>query len=352
MAENVIHRCAPLIDKRRRFHQTNAMRGSLSVVLMACAMAIGTPRHAGAEVVVAIRYLQPKGVSHAHLYLYADDGKLLRQLTKDNSGQDFDPIFAPDGQTIVFSREKGGGIVETWSVNRDRTGMKRLAAPPEWYTPTRSSPYFTNREVEPAEAASAEGAVETGEEPRVYRAPDGSFEVIVRRMANDEDDSVNGEGTGKHFLLGDLKAGTETEMGTLPGFFGLWDVLYLPGDGQRYLLEGDLRTIFFELHLDSTDGDTVFALDLKQPRLVRLSPNWAAPIPLPGEPAFLTLTYIRYVPIAGSKMTANCTYLERWDATLNKVRYAREGAAAICYGASVFRPGRTPATVNIRRDAN
>jgi hypothetical protein len=34
-------------------------------------------------------------------------------------------------------------------------------------------------------------------------------------------------------------------------------------------------------------------LDLNVPRLIRLSPNWAAPIPLPGEPAFLTLTEVR-----------------------------------------------------------
>ena len=57
------------------------------------------------EIVVAIRYLQAKGTSHSHLYLYREDGKLLRQLTNDNSGQDSDPIFASDGETIVFTRE-------------------------------------------------------------------------------------------------------------------------------------------------------------------------------------------------------------------------------------------------------
>ena len=56
------------------------------------------------EIVVAIRYLQAKGTSHSHLYLYREDGKLLRQLTSDNSGQDTDPIFAPDGETLVFTR--------------------------------------------------------------------------------------------------------------------------------------------------------------------------------------------------------------------------------------------------------
>lgn len=320
-----------------------------------CALVLTPQFQSRGEVVVAIRYLQPKGVSHAHLYLYADNGKLLRQLTKDGSGQDFDPFFAADGKKIVFSREKKAGIVETWSVKPDGSGLKRLARPPGWYTATKSSPYFTNFDPVVEEAVAApEASPNAAEEdpPRTFRAPDDSVEVVVRRLAGNEDDSTNGEGTGKHFLLRDLKNGTEVEMGTLPGFVGLWDVLRLRATETAFLFEGELRTIFFGLHLNSTDGDTVFALDLPRARLVRLSPNWAAPIPLPGEAAFLTFTYNRYVPIAGNEMTANCTYLERWDATFNRVRYAREGAAAICYGASLFRLDRMPATVHIRRDGN
>jgi hypothetical protein len=338
---------------------TSAMtRYTRLLLTLACALVLLAGNRSRADVVVAIRYLQPKGTSHSHLYLYADGGKLLRQLTKDDSGQDFDPIFAPDGKTIVFSREKKDDVVETWSIKPDGSGLKQLERPPEWYAATKSSPYFTNFEPEPAAEAeppaSPEPSPAAAEEdpPRTFRAPDDSVEVVARRLADDEDDSANSERTGKHFLLRDLKAGTEVEMGTLPGFVGLWDVLQLRGTDTAFLFEGALRTIFFGLHLNSTDGDTVFALDLPRARLVRLSPNWAAPIPLPGEPAFVTYTYNRYVPIPGSKMTANCTYFERWDASLNKVRYAREGTAAICYGASVFRPGRTPATVNVRRDGN
>ena len=326
---------------------------TLALAIVACLLWPCAGSQAASEIVIAIRYLQAKGTSHSHLYLYREDGKLLRQLTKDNSGQDFDPLFAPDGETIVFSRDLGGGKTEFWSVAPLGGGLKQLPAPPEWYTSTKSSPFFTNYEPEEeAESTPADATRDADvDPPRTHRAPDGSFEIVVRRLPNDDDDSANSPGTGKHFLLRDLRSGKEVEMGKLPGFEGLWDPLHLKGDRDRvFLLEGNLRVVFFGLHLNSTDGDTTYALDLTGPRIVRLSPNWAAPIPLAGEPAFLTLTYNRYVPIPGSTKTANCSYVERWGSNLKKTRYAREGSAAICYGASMYRPGRTPRTVNIRRD--
>ena len=65
-----------------------------------------------------------------------------------------------------------------------------------------------------------------------------------------------------------------------------------------------------------------------------------------------TANYQRYVPIPGTKKTANCSYMEHWDASLKKVRYAREGTAAICYGASMYLPGKTPATVIVRKSGD
>ena len=161
---------------------------------------------------------------------------------------------------------------------------------------------------------------------------------------------MNGPGHGKHFVLRDLKTGTETEFSKVPGFYGAFELLHDNQDeNQRFLFDGPLRLAFFDLHLNSTDGDTVFALDLTGPRLVRLSPNWATPIPLPGETAFLTFTENRYVPIPESKKTANCSYIERWDEKLNHIRYAREKSAAVCYGTSMYRPGLTPTVITLRR---
>jgi hypothetical protein len=317
-----------------------------------------TSTRAAAEIVIAIRYLQAQGVSHSHLYLYREDGKLLRQLTNDNSGQDSGPIFASDGATIVFTREKPNNVREFWSIDPRGPGLKKLEAAPDWYTQAKSSPYFTNVEPEestsPSPTASAEESASPVETPPPsYKSPDNSVELVLREDPKDEADQINGEGHGKHYVLRDLKTGAETEFDKLPGFYGVFGLLHDKQDkDQHFLFDGPLRLAFFDLHLNSTDGDTVFALDLTGPRLVRLSPNWAAPIPLPGEAAFLTFTENRYVPIPGSKKTANCSYMERWDEKLNKIRYAREKTAAVCYGASMYRPGLTPPTITMRRSSN
>src|SRR5215211_8218375 len=133
------------------------MRPALRVLILINALAIlSMQAWADAEIVIAIRYLQAEGTSHSHLYLYREDGKLLRQLTNDNSGQDSGPIFSPDGDTIVFTREKPNNVREFWSVKARGTDLKKLDAAPDWYAQAKSSPYFTN--VEPHETGSADAA--------------------------------------------------------------------------------------------------------------------------------------------------------------------------------------------------
>ena len=327
------------------------MRRRFGLLAVAACIIMVTPRaHAASEIVVAIRYLQAEGESHAHLFLYREDGTLLRQLTKENSGQDLDPIFAPDGETIVFSREIGENKFEFWSIEPRGAGLKRLESEPEWYSATKSSPYFAWPEMEGS--GDDESAPAFGERSPHFRAPDGSVELILREVKGDEDDSVNGPEHGKHYLLRDVKSGKQVEFAKLPGFEGAVEQLQLRNKEDRFLVEPPLRLAFFGVHLNSTDGDTDYALDLNGRRFVRLSPNWAAPIPLPGETSFLTMDYVRYVPISGTTKTANCSYLERWDGSLKKVRFAQENTAAICYGASMYRPGKTPATVNIRKSGD
>jgi WD40-like Beta Propeller Repeat len=327
-------------------------------ILIIAGVSVAMNAWAESEIVVAARYLQAEGVSHSHLYLYREDGKLLRQLTNDNSDQDSGPIFAPDGTSIVFTREKSNNTREFWSVDPLGKTLKKLEAAPDWYVRAKSSPYSTNVDPEESETPIPSVSPEESASPTptpipTYKSPDGSVELILREDPNSEDDQIDGAGHGRHYLLRDLKNGTETEFDKIPGFYGVFGLLHESQDNnQHFLFDGPLRLAFFDLHLNSTDGDTVFALDLTGPRLVRLSPNWAGPIPLPGEAAFLTFTENRYVPIPGTKKTANCSYMERWNEKLNKVRYAREKSAAVCYGASMYRSGKIPGVVTMRRDAD
>src|SRR2546423_15475760 len=123
------------------------MRSSLPILMVTALFSLlATTVRGASEIVIAIRYLQATGTSHAHLYLYKEDGKFLRQLTADNSGQDVDPIFAPEGETIVFTREKPGQPLEFWSVRPLGGDSTKLDSAPGWYEQAKTSPYFTNRE--------------------------------------------------------------------------------------------------------------------------------------------------------------------------------------------------------------
>src|SRR5213596_2072544 len=128
------------------------------VLIVAAFSFLAINLRAASEIVIAIRYLQAEGTSHSHLYLYREDGKLLRQLTSDNSGQDVDPIFVPDGETIVFTREKPNDTREFWSIDPRGTKLKKLDAAPDWYSATKSSPYFTSLQQGEEQSSSASPA--------------------------------------------------------------------------------------------------------------------------------------------------------------------------------------------------
>src|SRR4029077_2740050 len=155
------------------------------LILTGTSLVFGTAAQGASEIVIAIRYLQAEGTSHSHLYLYREDGKLLRQVTNDDSGQDSAPIFAPDGNVIVFTREKSNSAREFWSVDPLGKALKKLEAPPDWYTSTKSLPYFTNVEAEESASPSPSVSPKESASPAAtpiptYKSPDGSAELILR----------------------------------------------------------------------------------------------------------------------------------------------------------------------------
>src|SRR6202048_1633923 len=174
---------------RRRARQRDQSAAALmklrsaTVIAAAQVLMFAGNARAVSEIVVAIRYLQAEGVSHSHLYLYREDGKFLRQLTNDTSGQDVDPIFASDGTNIVFSREKPDNPVEFWSIEPLGGGLRKLESVPDWDEQTKTSLYFTNREVPKTNESDSSPASEASASPsgagligggQTHKTPDGS----------------------------------------------------------------------------------------------------------------------------------------------------------------------------------
>ena len=108
------------------------MNVTARILIAAIVLLLAINARAASEIVIAVRYLQVEGTVPSHLCLYRDDGKFARHLTTDNSGRDVNPIFAPDGEAIVFARQKENSPVEFWSVHQHGGIPTKLDAAPDW----------------------------------------------------------------------------------------------------------------------------------------------------------------------------------------------------------------------------
>ena len=319
------------------------------------------------EVVVAIRYLQVEGVSHSHLFLFFDDGSLVRQLTSATEGQDHDPVFSADGTVIAFGRETKAGE-EWWTVGADGSGAKRRADFPEWAHagPPNSFGYpkFVPVPNHPGERVIEQSA--TAGELR-FPAPDGSCTLVLRETQ--EAQRADENAVRKDLFLRDEPSGTEWPVEKFPvtpftrtGSLGenamrrapeakagekddaylrydgrLFDFLVLRG-GSPFLISPPLRVAFFAQHRGSTDGEGRFAIDLASRKVTELTPNGARIVPLAGAPQFFSVCEERYHPLG--EHNVNCSYLDRWDAELHRTRFAAP-KPALFYGAAIFRAGKS-----------
>jgi hypothetical protein len=339
-------------------------------------------------------------VSHAHLYLYTEDGKLVHQLTEFDNGQDHAPLFSADGTQIVFTHvnetSDGKDVVEAasnapasleyWQVNTLGGSLKRLDSPPEWYKAAVNSPYFAFwkpdnwPQDQPFYGYAGKGWDNKGnplpgilnKPPASYTSPDHRYQLVLRLGADDLD--MNGPWNGKLYELKELQTGKTWKLGQLPDFMGLTNLQHLSSNPKElFLQQGPLNVAFFSVHEGSTFGEATVALDMTKPKMLLLPGNqvpiplpkedqtgdWgrmvqqrgnALPIPLTGESYFLAVSEKRYEPIPGSSHTANLSYLARFDASLRETPYVNAGSAPNFYGASLFRPGRTPVVMEVGED--
>src|SRR5206468_4384884 len=185
------------------------------------------------------------------------------------------PIFAPDGETIVFTRQKPNDAREFWSIDPRGTKLKKVDAAPDWYSATKESPYFTSGGEEeapsplptpPQEESPSSATPESAEQgehqsvtaldavaeakdrpPETIKAPDGSGEIFWRK-GEDKEDPLDWI-----MWFRDSKSGQETKIGKLRGFPSFEPLQIGQNKDGQFLFEGPLRLTFFSCHLNSSD---------------------------------------------------------------------------------------------------
>lgn len=282
---------------------------------------------AHADLVVSLRYFMTEDTSHHHLYLYRDDGKVVRQLTSPEDAHDTSPIFSTDGSTIVFTREAKGGS-KIMSIQPDGGTLRTLSQAPAWYVPSGKIDAYGSAQdgklVSPWKVRANEQAV---------TVPGGKIEVALRNEDRFKDpDSGVTTNAFKALTIRNTADKDETRVPTLTDTEGNFCYLVFYKNSP-FLLRDGLRVLLYEHHLNSTDGDELGALDLDRKKAVSLSANPAIAIPHGTRSGFFCVSQDRYQPLPGTTKSVNCIYLDWWDAELKRTRFAK--AASLFGGASV-----------------
>lgn len=335
------------------------------------------------SVVVAIRYLQIDGTSHAHLFLFDRNAVQVRQLTSDNSGQDRNPVFSPDGRVIVYQRRLKSRV--QWrSVQITGKDDRRLKVAPAWYSkPAKKPALFDFPEAVPDGAGGERLYTASKPGDIVFKTRDDSAAIVLkdaaanpvdphdpnwypklsylREKAHEHDDAIESfpifgparEMGENEFWSAPLRRGevpNERHPNEDHSVFGASEECVMLHKKSPFLEVPPLRTAFFSQHRGSTDGMGLFALDLKTRRMMELAPNGGSIILLPEVPCFACVCDQRYLPL-GDGRTANCSYLDLWDSQMRRTRFAEKKPAQF-HGASLLVNSRPPLVISIGEDGN
>lgn len=293
--------------------------------ILAAVVAISTA--AQAEVAISIRYFKTEGTSHYHLFLYSDDGKVLRQLTAPKDAQDTAPMFTADGKEIYFTREQRGRK-QTFSIHPEGTQLHAVQEAPAGYPPqTEDQEYALSGGGDNDSLWQARG------EDLLMKTPDGKQEVILKSADNyKHSDSAFEANAFKALTIRDLRDGQEQRVSTAGDEEDNYCDFATHKKSPFLILPG-LRVAFYWQWQGSTAGPRLSALDLDRKRAVFLSANPALAVPHGTRDGFFCVCEERYQPLGKTSHTVNCLYLDWWDAKLQRTRFAN--AISLFGGASV-----------------
>jgi hypothetical protein len=282
-------------------------------------------------VVVSMRQYLIQGESRIHLYLYAFDGTFKKALTDDKGFNDLNPIFSDDGKSIYFKREaadRGHAVgAGEFVLDVDKGSIRRYDLKHDFF-----SKGFCDR-FESAFSPDSDGWLNL--DSPSYQSPDGKFSITEKQLPPEKFGNETGHphnydvaATGKPSI----------PMAGLPGFIPADEVdgyeSFFIGNGSPYITDGDMEVVFLRHHLNSTEGEQTWALDLTTMTGAKISNNGAEIYHPPSAPGVFVVSQARYLPLGNTGKTVNCSYLEWWDAHLKMLRYGPD--LSVFYSAAIY----------------
>jgi hypothetical protein len=296
-----------------------------------------------AQAVISIRQYQEVGPSNIHLYLYTLDGKLIRQLTNTPGFDDLSPIFDWSGKSVLFFRQastrelkaKEGNYILNLSTNKFlRLSSEEAKAQEGHYKPTFQPAEFSWPSDKSYRTDTAEGRGAT-----VCQSPDGKYQLIRKPNPDYSDSNPTDDKGGQIVYFLQTKGDSETlSLDFLPGLLinSLSDN-YLELNGNPFVVTSGYAVLFMTRHVDSTEGNSLWAFDLRSKKWIEMSGNAGLLYFAPEHTGVILLHSARYENLGKSGKVVSCGYLEFWDTTLHPVRLGPPTSlfhgAAIYYGA-------------------
>jgi hypothetical protein len=280
-------------------------------------------------IVASIRPYQLVGASNIHLYLYGLDGTLKKQLTNTIGCNDVNPSFSYDGKSISFTRQS------TLAKTASDAGLYQLDLATGSLTRAKEDDSYFNV---PVDLLDYSFAVPTDSwnvaEKNDCLSPDGIYRITLKPMPA-PDRNVNPP--MQHLLS--VRGQPAVDVATLSGFpadiakdyYGLEQL-----NGTPFVTASGYVAVFLVHHLDSTDGDQIWGLDLSSLHWTKMSQNGGEIYHPPGAPGVFFACASLYEPLGKSGKTVNCCYLEWWDNHFKVTKLTPP--LSVFYSAAVFHP--------------
>jgi hypothetical protein len=308
---------------------------------------LGSHALGGSFAVLSIRQYRDTGPSDIHLYLYALDGGLLKQLTSTSGIDDEAPLFDSAGKTVLFFRHstrpetksaEGYALLDLATGTETPVSTKMLPSEERKHDPAIKPVLFSW----PSDSTMRPDPV-AGRNAYSCGTPDGEYRLIQRSNPAHGFDAGGWPTDNAPFLYFIRQRGTggETALASFPGYQPYFTAQnFLEMNGTPFVLMPGFQALFMDRHMDSTTGDALWVLDLHAKKWTEMSENAGLLYFIPGRTGVTLLHSSRYEDLGKTGQVVTCGYLEFWGESFHPVRLGPP-TSLFHGGAIFFGEGRT-----------